>query len=284
CIPDYGLSLDSDFLEIDQMKEVLKNSMYALESKFSARVINVIHENNINLNSQILPFTHKLKNPKLQGFEISLYPLENCNPKNDYLDYIQTKHGIIFIMAGFSEYTPLQISYKARIQSIFTLAKEFYFFTEEDLISNIQTAIRLNKIKGLNLTLFFISSETKQVKFLHFQENPIFLFRNSELIEIPTIGETEYPFMEENSDLRYQNLESGNSLIFITDRVLDKPYFEKDILTVQWKTSILKSNADLSSVNKIALNLSEFLNSKLHAKGTKDRLNDFLSYIIVRYV
>ncbi|MCX7998830.1 MAG: hypothetical protein N3A69_07745 [Leptospiraceae bacterium] len=278
-IPEYDLSLDSGFLEINQMKEVFKNSMYALESKFSARVVNVIHENNKNLNREILPFTHKLKIPKFQGWDIALYPLENYDPQNDYLDYFQTKNGMICIMAGFSEHTPLQIAYKARIQTLFTLAKEFYFYTEEDLISSLQTTIRLNKIKGLNLTLFFICFEKKQIKFLHFQENPIFLFRNSELIEIPTIGETEYPFMEENSDLRYQNLQQGDYLIFITDRILDKPYFEKDILTAQWKVSIQKTK--LFSAHKIAQNLTEFLDSKLHEKGTKDRLGDYLSYIIV---
>lgn len=281
-LPEYDLSLDSGFEETEQLKEVFRNSIYALQSKFSANITNVVYENNQNLTNQILPFTHKLQKPKIQGLDVAIHPLENYNPSSDYIDYISTKNGIICIMAGFSENSPLQAAFKARIQSIFSFAKEFYFYTEEDLLTHIQTSIRLHKIKGLNLTLFFVSTHKPQVKFLHFQKNPLFLIKQNELFEIPSIGETEYPFIEENSDLRFHNLEKEEFLVCITDRILDKPYFTKDILTSYWKKNMQQTRSHFSSSNEVAYHLTEFLDSKIHEKGTKEKLNDFLSYIIIR--
>ncbi len=282
-LPEYDLSLDSGFKEIEQLKEVFRNSIYEIQSSFSAKIANVVYENNKNFNEQILPFVNKLQKPNIKGLDICMYPLENYNTNSDYIDYIPTQNGVIFIMAGFSEHSPIQSAYKARIQSIFALAKEFYFYTEEDMISNIQTALRIHKIKGLNLVLFFISNQTKKVKFLHFQENPIFLMHNNELSEILTIGETEYPFMEENSDVRFYNLEMGDHLVVVTDRILDRAYFEKDILTVRWKKNLQQTKPKFSSSNGVANHLIEFLDSKMHEKGTKEKLSDYLSYIIVGY-
>lgn len=279
--PDYDLTLDSGYQEINAIKEVFRSSVYANKSKETGNISNIVFENNKLFVEQIIPIIHNLEKIKSEQLDIAFFPHKSFIQSNDYLDYIKTRNGFLFVLCGFSINDPLTASYKARIQSIFSLAKEIYFIEEEELLSHIQTAIRQHSIPKLNITLFFVSQETFIIKFLHFQNTPIMFWEGSKLEEIPVIGETEYPFIEFNSDLRPQFLKTGEYFIVITDRILDKRYFEINSYLENWKKNISANKIHFSSSTQVLEHLRQYLDSILKEKGATEKIDDFFSCIVV---
>jgi len=280
-LPEYDLSLDSGYKEINELKEIFRYAVYSNKSKETANISNIIDENNKLFIEQILPFLQNFEKPNLPNLDIALFPNKSFLLANDYLDCILTRKGIIFILAGFSQNDPLTASYKARLQSIISFAKEVYYLEEEELLSAIQTTIRTYKFPKLNLTLFFVNSETFVIKFLHFQRTPILIWNETQLEEIPVIGETEYPFIEYNSDLRSQVLNINNYFIVISDRILDKKFFESEKYLIDWKKNIEANKIYFTSAKQILEHLRLYLDSILKEKGSTEKVDDFYSCIVV---
>jgi Arg-Lys translocation region protein phosphatase len=280
-LPEYDLSLDSGYKEINELKETFRYAVYSNKSKETANISNIIDENNKLFIEQILPFLQNFEKPNLPNLDIALFPNKSFLLANDYLDCILTRKGIIFILAGFSQNDPLTASYKARLQSIISFAKEVYYLEEEELLSAIQTTIRTYKVPKLNLTLFFVNSETFVIKFLHFQRTPILIWNETQLEEIPVIGETEYPFIEYNSDLRSQVLNINNYFIVISDRILDKKFFESEKYLIDWKKNIEANKIYFTSAKQILEHLRLYLDSILKEKGSTEKVDDFYSCIVV---
>jgi len=280
-LPEYDLSLDSGYKEINELKETFRYAVYSNKSKETANISNIIDENNKLFIEQILPFLQNFEKPNLPNLDIALFPNKSFLLANDYLDCILTRKGIIFILAGFSQNDPLTASYKARLQSIISFAKEVYYLEEEELLSAIQTTIRTYKFPKLNLTLFFVNSETFVIKFLHFQRTPILIWNETQLEEIPVIGETEYPFIEYNSDLRSQVLNINNYFIVISDRILDKKFFESEKYLIDWKKNIEANKIYFTSAKQILEHLRLYLDSILKEKGSTEKVDDFYSCIVV---
>ena len=280
-LPEYDLSLDSGYKEINELKETFRYAVYSNKSKETANISNIIDENNKLFIEQILPFLQNFEKPNLPNLDIALFPNKSFLLANDYLDCILTRKGIIFILAGFSQNDPLTASYKARLQSIISFAKEVYYLEEEELLSAIQTTIRTYKFPKLNLTLFFVNSENFVIKFLHFQRTPILIWNETQLEEIPVIGETEYPFIEYNSDLRSQVLNINNYFIVISDRILDKKFFESEKYLIDWKKNIEANKIYFTSAKQILEHLRLYLDSILKEKGSTEKVDDFYSCIVV---
>jgi Arg-Lys translocation region protein phosphatase len=280
-LPEYDLSLDSGYKEINELKETFRYAVYSNKSKETANISNIIDENNKLFIEQILPFLQNFEKPNLPNLDIALFPNKSFLLANDYLDCILTRKGIIFILAGFSQNDPLTASYKARLQSIISFAKEVYYLEEEELLSAIQTTIRTYKVPKLNLTLFFVNSETFVIKFLHFQRTPILIWNETQLEEIPVMGETEYPFIEYNSDLRSQVLNINNYFIVISDRILDKKFFESEKYLIDWKKNIEANKIYFTSAKQILEHLRLYLDSILKEKGSTEKVDDFYSCIVV---
>ncbi len=280
-LPEYDLSLDSGYKEINELKETFRYAVYSNKSKETANMSNIIDENNKLFIEQILPFLQNFEKPNLPNLDIALFPNKSFLLANDYLDCILTRKGIIFILAGFSQNDPLTASYKARLQSIIAFAKEVYYLEEEELLSAIQTTIRTYKVPKLNLTLFFVNSETFIIKFLHFQRTPILIWNGTQLEEIPVIGETEYPFIEYNSDLRSQVLNINNYFIVVSDRILDKKFFDSEKYLINWKKNIEANKIYFTSAKQILEHLRLYLDSILKEKGATEKVDDFYSCIVV---
>ena len=204
--------------EIDHLIRSMKLTMFQLRQSAIPDSRNDFAENLKVVSDSIQKFVISRKIQEIAGFDISVIPKEYKSGSNDYINIISLQNNLFGIMAGFQTNDPEKTAYKARIDGIVSAMQ--FCNPANDPLDIFQRSLRTVKIPKLNLTVFSIHKETKEISYLTFQENDMLICRAGKITSLDKKHSVHYNFDSMNVEIKNVMVKSGDFLVILSDRIL----------------------------------------------------------------
>ncbi|MBK8396972.1 MAG: hypothetical protein IPL26_17295 [Leptospiraceae bacterium] len=267
--------------EVTQIIGFFNKGIISNRQREEDRLVKSIELNNANIVDRLKPFLPQLELGGLANLDVSVFPSHTNNPHCDFLNVIETESGYLGIIAGFEKTEILESIYKHKLQGIFSLIKSLYYAKEEEILLQVNEAIKQTKIDNLNLSLFFVSNHANHISYLHFQKTPLLLLGDSGLDTIYT-EEIYFNFNAKDVIFLKTVFTKPSYFILMSDRIHELLDTSPSSLVAELETEVF-SKPRYKNSKELILQVSLFLDSYSREKGIKNLL-EYLTCVVIKKI
>ncbi|MCB1142615.1 MAG: hypothetical protein H7A24_13535 [Leptospiraceae bacterium] len=279
---ELDLITQSPFPEFDKIREVFRASRFSHLARETEAMNLYMEEINKDQITRIFPSSIHIQINKIKNLDIAVYPQSSQNPLMDLVHIMELRNGCIILLAGTPITDTVTASYKSSLLSIMSLAGELNYQNEEDLYIHILNTVHNQDWKGLRFTFVYISGISEKIYYCNFQKLPILHHFPERVEELPTAGETEFPFQYNIIDPGGESFSEGEDLLFLSDTLLDMKKIDITVFLEDYKKQISVEKKVFSSSRELILYFTKSLNDWLKSKENLENYSDFLSLVAIR--